>query len=132
MLLAEILDKTNYRMAFAAFDSIIVEKLGVLEGEFQIPISENDRKWGNKILGDMLRHGNWGNYERDTREKKWSIGHFLGTARLLISRYFRYFSLTPIDNIAFFTITSPELFFVSVKKLSRISWRKHVLKQQKS
>ena len=125
-LLAEILDKTNYRKAFAAFGSIIVEKLGVPEEEFPITISEKDRKWGKKILDDMLRHGNWGKYERETREKKWSIGHSLGTARLLISRYFRYFSLTPTDNIAFLTITSPELFFASVKKLSRKYWRKHV------
>lgn len=131
-LLAEILDKTNYRKAFAAFGSIIVEKLGVPEEEFPITISEKDRKWGKKILDDMLRHGNWGKYERETREKKWSIGHSLGTARLLISRYFRYFSLTPTDNIAFLTITSPELFFASVKKLSRKYWRKHVGKQQKS
>ena len=125
-LLAEILDKTNYRKAFAAFGSIIVEKLGVPEEEFPITISEKDRKWGKKILDDMLRHGNWGKYERETREKKWSIGHSLGTARLLISRYFKYFSLTPTDNIAFLTITSPELFFASVKKLSRKYWRKHV------
>ena len=131
-LLAEILDKTGYRKAFTAFGSIIVEKLGVPKEEFPLPISEKDHKWGKKILDDILRHGNWGKYEREAREKKWSIGHSLGTAQFLISRYFKYFLLTPKDNIAFLTITTPKLFLASVKKLCKKYWRKHVGKQQKS
>lgn len=123
--LEEILEKTGYKKAFAAFGSIMVDKLGLTEDEYPVPITASDRKWGEIILGEILQHGNWGKYERETREKKWSIGHSIGTARLLVSRYFRYFSLTPKENLAFLCITVPQLFYASVKKLSCKYWRQH-------
>ena len=126
--LEEILDKTGYKKAFAAFGSIMVEKLGIPENEFPITISVSDRKWGRIILADILQYGNWGTYEREVREKKWSIGHSMGTAKLLIARYFRYFSLSPKESTAFFVVTVPQLFFSSVKKLSRLYWRKYFVK----
>ena len=127
-LFNEILSQTGYRRAFAAFGSLMVEKLGLSPDELPVPITDRDRRWGRKILAEILRHGNWGKYEREHREKKWSVGHSLGTARLLISRYFRYFPLTPKENLAFLAITAPQLFLASVKKLSRRFWRKHFSK----
>ncbi len=123
ILFEEILKKTGYRNAFAAFGSIMVDKLGLTVDEFPIPITESDRRWGRKILDDILKYGNWGKYEREFRERKWSIGHSIGTARLLVPRYFRFLLLTPKENIAFLFITAPQLFFASVKKLSRKNWR---------
>ncbi len=124
-MLVEMLRKTGYTNAFKAFGYIIVEKLGITEEEFPVPIDEKDRKWGKKVLDEILESGNWGKYNHEAREKKWSIGHSIGTAKLLISRYLRFFALSPKENFSFLAITSPQLFFSSVKKLSRKYWRKY-------
>lgn len=115
--LGQMLDKIGYRNAFISFGSIIVDKLGLPEEEFPFPIGTRHRKWGRIILDDILLHGNWGKYEREDRGEKRSIGHSLGTARLLVSRYFRYFMLTPKENFAFLVLTIPQYFLLTMKKI---------------
>ena len=116
-LLSEMLNKIGYRNAFISFGSIIVDKLGLPEVQFPYRIEKKHRKWGKKILDDILLHGNWGKYEREECGEKRSLGHSLGTARLLVSRYFRYFMLTPKENLAFLILTIPQYFLLTIKKI---------------
>lgn len=115
-LLIKMLDALGYRKAFGAFGCILVEKLGLDEGKMPVSIGKSERKWGEKILHDILLHGNWGKYEREHLEKKTSVKRSLHTGKLLFSRFAKYLMLTPADNIAFFTLYLPKLLFGAIKK----------------
>ena len=115
-LLLKMLDTIGYRKAFAAFGYIFVEKLGLDEKKMPVSIGESERKWGKKILDDIILHGNWGKYEREHLEKKTSVKRSWHTGKMLLSRYAKYMMLTPADNIAFFTRYMPKLLLGSVKK----------------
>ena len=115
-LLLEMLDNLGYRRAFGAFGSILVGKLGLDEHKMPVSIGKSERKWGEKILDDILLHGNWGKYEREQSEKKTSFKHSWHTGKLLFTRYAKYLMLTPADNIAFFTRYMPKLLFKKKKK----------------
>jgi len=115
-LLTQMLDTIGYRKAFGAFGCIFVDKLGLDEQKFPVSIGKVERKWGKKILDDIILHGNWGRYEREQLERKTSVKHSLHTGKLLISRYAKYLMLTPADNVAFFTRYLPKLMIGSIKK----------------
>ncbi len=115
-LLLEMLDTLGYRRAFGAFGSILVDKLGLDEHKMPVSIGKSERKWGKKILDDILLHGNWGRYEREQSEKKTSFKRSFYTGKLLFTRYAKYLMLTPSDNIAFFTLYMPKLLVGSIKK----------------
>jgi hypothetical protein len=112
--LMETLHFFDYHHAFAAFGSILVDKLGLPEEHFPMPISDKDRKMGKMILDDILTYGNWGRYSRDTKKEK-SIKHSIQTASTLFSRYFKYFRLSPTENMAFVIYDVPKLFVGSIK-----------------
>ena len=112
--LMETLHFFDYHHAFAAFGSILVDKLGLPEEHFPMPISDKDRKMGQMILDDILTYGNWGRYSRDTKKEK-SIKHSIQTASTLFSRYFKYFRLSPTENMAFVIYDVPKLFVGSIK-----------------
>lgn len=111
--LVDILKQFDYQNAFTAFGSILVDKLGLPEQHFPLPITEKDRKRGNVILGDIVEYGNWGKYSRDVK-KEISIKHSIQTACTLFSRYFKYYSLSPTENRAFVLYDVPKLFVGSV------------------
>ncbi|MBR6979974.1 MAG: nucleotidyltransferase family protein [Prevotella sp.] len=115
-LLKQMLDAIGYRKAFGAFGCIFVDKLGLDEQKFPVSIGKSERKWGKKILDDILLHGNWGKYEREHLDKKTSVKRSLHTGRLLFARYAKYLMLTPADNVAFFTRYLPKLMIGSIKK----------------
>ena len=87
-----------------------------------MPINDTDRERGQKILNDILQYGNWGKYSRDINKEK-SIKHSFQTASTLFSRYFKYFRLTPTENMAFVMYDVPKLFVGSVKDKVR-RWRR--------
>ena len=98
--LLDYLETMGYTKAYSAFGSIIVKKLGFPKEDFPLPITEKDNKWGNKILEDILKHGNWGKYDSSIGDKHilsnkikfWFFG---------ISRYFKYFGLAPKETLSF-------------------------------
>lgn len=99
-LLLEYLKTMGYTKAYAAFGSILVRKLGLPESDFPLPITTKDEKRGNKILEDILKHGNWGIYDSNIGDKHilknkikfWSSG---------IVRNFKYLDLAPKEALSY-------------------------------
>ena len=106
--LLDYLETMGYTKAYAAFGSIIVRKLGFPKEEFPLPITEKDIKWGEKILEDILRHGNWGIYDSTIGDK-----HVLSNKIKFwlsgISRYFKYLGLAPKETISFTLLRIPTM-----------------------
>ena len=93
----EMLKTLGYIHAFAAFGSILVDKLGLPEEEFPIPITEKDRKYGAKALKHIIKHGNWGNYERKVHDSNTKLRN-LENAKIQLVNYFSFFFLSPKEN----------------------------------
>lgn len=90
-MLSQELKKLGFLKAFLAIGSILVNKLGLSETEFPFQLSSKDVKYGNKLLRIILKHGNWGQYERNSYERKnmsylWERANFRITNQMLLFR----------------------------------------------
>ena len=122
-VLAEWLKLSGFEHAFAAFGHIVIEKLGLPREQFPVKISERDKKWSKMILDDIIKHGNWGLYQRDLMSEM-GVRHSLQRGWLICSRFLKYFWLTPKDNFSFMIYTVPRMTVHSVKtNIKRIGHR---------
>ena len=103
--LTEILRKTGYTNAFKAFGTILINKIGLPEDEFPFAVREKDQKRGQKVLKEILRSGNWGQYGRKTHKE--NLMHTLETGKIEIMNNIRFFRLSPQENFAQLTRNVP-------------------------
>lgn len=116
--LVYMLKKTDYYKPYAAFGSVIIDKLGFPKELFPLPITEKDKKWADVIYKDIITGGNWGEYDSNIGDKHimkekikfWWSG---------ISRFFKYFWLSPRELSIFITCTMPLLFIDWIKRRFR-------------
>ena len=90
-LLIKVLDEFGFTKAFCAIGTILIEKLGLPQEEFPMPINNTDRRYGEKTLRLILKHGNWGQYERSSHDRQsfrymYERGYFRLSNQLLLFR----------------------------------------------
>lgn len=96
-LLQQTLDDFGFTRAFRAIGTILIEKLGLPEEEFPIPISDTDKKYGERALQLILKHGNWGQYERGSHDRK-SFKYLFERAYFRLSNQLFFLRLSPKYN----------------------------------
>lgn len=92
--LIEILSELDMTKAYKAFGSILIDDLGLPASEFPFELSDNDRKWHDRILEDIFKGGNFGKLRHQAR-KKWKYKY--ETMRVAIRNTFRYYWLCPSE-----------------------------------
>ena len=113
--LRQILMDLKYKKCFAAFGCIAIEKLGLPKEDFPLALTERERRWAKKILDDIWKHGNWGKYSRDIITEA-GFRRSIQSGWQYMTRYFKYFGLTPDDNFYYLTCRIPYLFVQSIRK----------------
>lgn len=106
-ILLQQLKKLGFLKAFLAIGSILVNKLGLPEAEFPFQLSAKDTKYGSKLLRIILKHGNWGQYERCSHERK-STSYLWERATFRITNQMLLFRLSPRYNRALLSTELPQ------------------------
>ncbi len=96
-LLAKVLKDFGFTKAFRAIGTILIEKLGLPQEEFPLPITDTDKKYGERALQLILKHGNWGQYERDSYDRK-SFKYLFERAYYRLSNQLFFLRLSPKYN----------------------------------
>lgn len=89
-----ILKELGLQKAYAAFGTVLVDKLGLPETTFPIKIDESDRKWTAKILDDIFRGGNFGRLNHKSNHP-WLFK--LESVGFALRNTVRYFRLAPSE-----------------------------------
>ncbi|BCS85741.1 nucleotidyltransferase family protein [Prevotella herbatica] len=110
----KILNKLGYVKAYCAFGSILIDKLGLEKDTFPLPVNENDRRWGKKVLKVIYHGGNFGWSNR--KINRIGLLHSLETGFLAISHTIRFMSLSPLEN----SVYIPHEMYRSMRKYIRI------------
>ena len=92
--LLQILLDLNVYEACCAFETILVDKLGLPLRELPLPIGNDDRKWQQKILKDIFRGGNFGMLNHHAHS---SWKYKVETMRIALRNSFRYYRLCPSE-----------------------------------
>ena len=95
--LREWLERLGFINAFTAFGTILIEKIGLPEEDFPFPLTATDRSYGAKALKLILKHGNWGKYDRKTKDKQ-SLAFMIEKTYFRISNQFLFMHLSPKYN----------------------------------
>lgn len=93
-MLMAILHELDLFDAYCAFETILVDKIGLSAKELAIPISDGDRKWQGTILGDIFRGGNFGKLNHQARS---SWKYKVETMGVAMRNSFRYYRLCPSE-----------------------------------
>ena len=96
-LLSKILDDFGFTKAFRSIGTILIEKLGLPQEEFPLPINDTDKKYGEKALKLILKHGNWGQFERSSHDRQ-SFKYMFERAFSRISNQLLFHRLSPKYN----------------------------------
>lgn len=93
-MLMAILHELGLFDAYCAFETILVDKIGLSAKKLAIPISDDDRKWQGTILGDIFRGGNFGKLNHQARS---SWKYKVETMGVAMRNSFRYYRLCPSE-----------------------------------
>lgn len=92
--LKKILSDLDLTDACRAFGTILIDHMGLPVNEFPMPLGDNDRKWQEKLLKDILGGGNFGKLHHKAHDS-WKFK--METLQLVIRNTFRYFFLCPSE-----------------------------------
>ena len=104
------LERVGLFRAFKAFGSILTEVLGMDVKFFPYPLTDNDKKYVDRILAIVLRYGNFGKYGRKEQQGGWK--HSIETGLHSIRHITQFFWLSPSENF----LMLPKLISNSLKK----------------
>ncbi len=93
--LEERLLELGLMRAFNAVGSVLVEYIGLPFEKFPFDLSEKDKRWGQKILKNVMERGNFGRNQRHVA----NIGflHSLESGFLVAKQAFVFFPLGPVE-----------------------------------
>lgn len=97
-----ILSRLGYIRAYRALGSILTERLGLQEADFPFVITRRDKRYGQRILKEVMRGGNFGWYGRKTTEG--GVLHSLETGIVSLRHCLRYCALSPKESLMFLPI----------------------------
>lgn len=104
------LEEMGYLKAFKAVGGITVKHLGLPERAFPFPLSKNDFRWADRMLKEILKHGNFGKYHRNHMTEGTSKS--LETARIAFSHCARFLPLAPKEILCL----TPRRMRISMRK----------------
>lgn len=81
--------------AYRACGSILVDKLGLSEDELGYTLSDNDRRYGKKILDVVLYRGNMGNYEGSSMRSEGRREWKMKAIGIKLSHFIKFVHLSP-------------------------------------
>ena len=116
VLLRKWLEQLGFFNAFNAFGTILVEKIGLPEKDFPFTLNNVDHKYGAKVLELILKHGNWGKYDRKSKDRK-SFGFLIEKTFFRISNQFLFMHLSPKYNRSLVFGEIPHKTGKTIKKL---------------
>jgi hypothetical protein len=97
--LTEILSKLGYLKAYRALGSILTNQLGLPTENFPYTITENNKKYGRRVLKEVMKGGNFGWYGRWTNKS--GILHSIETGTISVRHCLKYCALSPKENLMF-------------------------------
>ncbi len=92
--LHEILHRLDLVIGYKALGAVLVDDLGLPADDFPYEITEEDRRWKEKILNDVFKGGNMG---RENHHAQHSWKYKLETMMLSLKNTFRYYNLSPTE-----------------------------------
>lgn len=96
--------------AFKSFGAVLTEVLGMETKYFPYSLTDNDKKYVDRILAIVLRYGNFGKYGRKEQQGGWK--HSIETGLRTIRHITQFFWLSPSENLLYL----PKLIKNSLKK----------------
>lgn len=91
------LERLGLLRAFKAFGAVLTVVL-VMETEyFPYSLTDNDKKYADRILAIVLRYGNFGKYGRKEQQGGWK--HSMETGMRSDRHVFQFFCLSPSENL---------------------------------
>lgn len=91
------LERLGLLRAFKAFGAVLTEVLGMGTKFFPYSLTDNDKRYVNKILAIVLRYGNFGKYGRKEQQEGWK--HSMETGMRSVRHVFQFFCLSPSENL---------------------------------
>lgn len=104
------LERLGLLRAFMAFGAVLTEVLGMETKYFPYSLTDNDKKYVDRILAIVLRYGNFGKYGRNEQQGGWK--HSIETGLRSIRHVTQFFWLSPSENF----LILPKLISNSLKK----------------
>lgn len=114
-LLRKWLKELGFINAFTAFGPILIEKIGLPKEDFPFTPSPTDHKYSAKVLKLILKHGNWGKYERKSKDKK-SFDFLVEKTLFRISNQILFLRLSPKYNLSLIFGDIPHKIGKTIKK----------------
>lgn len=94
-IIGKILADLDMLKAFKAFGSVTVNILGLPQEKFPFSLNQKDRKWGEKIISDVMKGGNFG--KKNHKAEHLGLKFKLETASVTLRNIFTYYPLAPRD-----------------------------------
>ena len=91
------LERLGLLRAFKAFGAILTEVLGIETKYFPYSLTDNDKKYVDRILAIVLRYGNFGKYGRKEQQGGWK--HSVETGVRSFRHITQFFWLSPAENL---------------------------------
>ena len=91
------LERLGLFRSFKAFGAVLTEVLGMETKFFPYSLTDNDKRYVNKILAIVLRYGNFGKYGRKERQGGWK--HSIETGMRSVRHVFQFFCFSPSENL---------------------------------
>ena len=91
------LERLGLLRAFKVFGAVLTEVLGMETKYFPYSLTDNDKKYVDRILAIVLRYGNFGKYGRKEKQSGWK--HSLETGLRSIRHITQFFWLSPAENL---------------------------------
>ena len=91
------LERLGLLRAFKAFGAVLTVVLGMETKYFPYSLTDNDKKYVDRILAIVLRYGNFGKYGRKEQQGGWK--HSIETGLRSIRHITQFFWLSPAENL---------------------------------
>ena len=91
------LERLGLLRAFKAFGAVLTVVLGMETKFFPYSLTDNDKRYVNKIMAIVLRYGNFGKYGRKEQQGGWK--HSIETGLRSIRHITQFFWLSPAENL---------------------------------
>ncbi len=91
------LKRIGYLKAFRAMAALLVTKLGLPAEDVPVILKKSDYVWGNRLLKEIERRGNFGKYHRKNMAP--GIAKSMETAEIAFKHFIKFFPLAPNEML---------------------------------
>lgn len=94
-MVVKILSDLGMQKAYRAFGSVVVYAIGLPQDKFLFSLDDKDKKWGEKIIEDVMKGGNFG--KKNHNAKHVGLKFKMETAFVTVRNIIKYYPLAPRD-----------------------------------